>query len=70
MSKEKMQIDQEYLKDVLERLLNTPSPSGMTDEIVRLTCHELDELDIPYELTRRGAIRATLNGSNRGPRRA
>lgn len=63
-------IDQTYLKDVLSRLLLTPSPSGMTDDVVRLACHELDALDIPYELTRRGAIRATLQGTGEGPRRA
>lgn len=63
-------IDTEYLKDLLERLLHTPSPSGMTDDVVRLTCQELDKLSIPYELTRRGAIRATLAGRNATPRRA
>ncbi len=70
MPTEPLVIDQQYLKEVLKSLLNTPSPSGMTDDIVRLTCQELDILDIPYELTRRGAIRATLSGSNYSPRRA
>lgn len=70
MTVEAIKIDQSYLKDVLERLLLTPSPSGMTDDVVRLTCQELDKLDIPYELTRRGAIRATLSGASYSPRRA
>ncbi|MDV7340930.1 osmoprotectant NAGGN system M42 family peptidase [Terasakiella sp. A23] len=70
MSEHNLEIDQEYLKDILERLLMTPSPSGMTDDVVRLTCQELDRLDIPYELTRRGAIRATLSSNGTGPRRA
>ncbi len=68
--KNNLKIDLEYLKGVLERLLNTPSPSGMTDDVVRLACGELDNLDIPYELTRRGAIRATLSGAHYSPRRA
>lgn len=63
-------IDTAYLKDVLGRLLDIPSPSGMTDEIVRHTCAELDQFDIPYELTRRGAIRAHLAGEQSSPRRA
>jgi peptidase M42 family hydrolase len=67
---EPLEIDLDYLKDVLERLLLTPSPSGMTDDVVRLTCYELDKLDISYELTRRGAIRATLSGRRYSPRRA
>lgn len=42
----------------------------MTDDIVRTVCHELDNFGIPYELTRRGAIRATIKGQRRSPRRA
>lgn len=63
-------MDRDYLLDVLQRLLAIPSPSGMTDEVVRAVCGELDRLDIPYELTRRGAIRARLEGRREGPRRA
>lgn len=65
-----MKPDLDYLQAVLGRLLNTPSPSGMTDAVVHQLCHELDELGIEYELTRRGAIRARLQGSRRAPARA
>jgi peptidase M42 family hydrolase len=64
------EINRGYLTQVLERLLSIPSPSGMTDEMVRVVCGELDALDIPYELTRRGAIRAHLAGERNQPRRA
>jgi peptidase M42 family hydrolase len=66
----KPEIDKVYLQDILQRLLEIPSPSGMTDNIVRTVCHELESFDIPYELTRRGAIRATIKGQRRSPRRA
>lgn len=62
-------LDRAYLTSVLERLLMTPSPSGMTDAVVHLACSLLDELGIEYELTRRGAIRATLPGETRNPDR-
>lgn len=65
-----MPPDRHYLQDVLGRLLNTPSPSGMTDAIVHLVCDELAELGIGYELTRRGAIRACVEGRRRTPARA
>lgn len=65
-----MTPDLHYLQDVLLRLLNTPSPSGMTDAVVHLLCSELDQLGIPYELTRRGAVRARLGGNQRTPARA
>lgn len=54
-------IDMDYVVDVMRRLLETPSPSGHTDLIVLRACEELGKLGIPHQLTRRGAIRATLN---------
>lgn len=59
-----------YLMRVLERLVTTPSPTGYTDQIVRLLCAELDAIGVSYELTRRGAIRATLPGRVSSPDRA
>jgi peptidase M42 family hydrolase len=63
-------IDEPYLLDVLKRLLETPSPTGMTDAAVALVCAELQSLGIPFELTRRGAIRTTLPGKAQTPDRA
>jgi len=65
-----LEIDTEYLQQTLLTLLETPSPSGHTDSIVRGVCQRLDELDIAYELTRRGAIRANLPGERKNPNRA
>ncbi len=64
------QIDLEYLRTTLLELLAIPSPAGLTDEVVRYTCARLEALGIPYELTRRGAIRATLAGRESTPARA
>lgn len=63
-------IDRAYLLDVLGRLLAIRSPSGMTDEIVLAVSEELDALRIPHSLTRRGAIRADLEGARHSPDRA
>ncbi len=65
-----MRIDIGYLADVLERLLAIPSPSGYTDNVVRACCAELERLGIPFEITRRGAIRAVVRGEHRRPARA
>jgi len=56
----KLAIDAEYLKATLLELLAIPSPAGLTDEIVHYTGGQLDAMGIPYELTRRGTIRAKL----------
>lgn len=66
----KPDIDLEYLKQTLQELLLVPSPTGMTDDVVQLCCRKLDELGVKYELTRRGAIRATLPGASYSPDRA
>ncbi len=55
---------------MLSRLLHTPSPSGYTDRAVLLVANELEKLGVPYEMTRRGAIRANLEGARRSPDRA
>jgi peptidase M42 family hydrolase len=66
----RLNVDVAYLADVLKRLLETPSPSGYTDTIVRLACDELGRLGVQYELTRRGAIRARLPGAEQRGARA
>ncbi|MGB1547710.1 MAG: osmoprotectant NAGGN system M42 family peptidase [Alphaproteobacteria bacterium] len=63
-------INRVYLVKMLRALLDIPSPSGMTDEAVAFVCQELEQLGIPFELTRRGAIRADLGGTQSSPDRA
>ena len=63
-------FDKEYYLDILARLLDIPSPSGYTDSIVHMVGEELERMGVPFELTRRGAIRAELEGAIRAPERA
>lgn len=63
-------IDYAYLEETLLQLLAIPSPVGLTDAAVRYTAGRLEALGIPYEITRRGAIRATLRGQASQPARA
>ncbi|MEM6491328.1 MAG: osmoprotectant NAGGN system M42 family peptidase [Pseudomonadota bacterium] len=60
---EPVNIDVAYLLDKLEALLRIPSPTGYTDSVVRWLCEELTRLDISFELTRRGAVRARIPGA-------
>lgn len=59
-----------YLQKVLLEMLAIPSPTGFTDTIVRYVAERLEELGIPFEMTRRGTIRATLKGKKNSPDRA
>lgn len=67
---EKISPDLKYVQDVMQDLLDIPSPVSFTDEAVRYTCNELERLGIPFEMTRRGAIRADLKGDVESPDRA
>ncbi|WP_434677565.1 osmoprotectant NAGGN system M42 family peptidase [Pseudomonas sp. R1-18] len=62
--------DLNYLQKVLLEMLAIPSPTGFTDTIVRYVAEHLEQLGIPFELTRRGTIRATLRGRQNSPDRA
>ncbi|WP_075214974.1 osmoprotectant NAGGN system M42 family peptidase [Mongoliimonas terrestris] len=65
----RLAIDTGYLRDRLADLLAIPSPSGYTDQVVRWVSAEIETLGYPVEVTRRGAIRATLKGeTHRGAR--
>ncbi len=65
-----LSVDHAYVLDLLKSLLMTPSPTGYTDRVVHLACEQLEQLGIDYEITRRGAIRATLKGTVSSPDRA
>ena len=56
-------IDSDYLKRVLVRLLAVPSPTGYTDEIVHCVCEELGRIGAELSATRRGAILACFPGA-------
>jgi len=65
-----LSIDIEYLAKTLKGLLEIPSPTGYTDELARFVSAELERFGVFYEVTRRGAIRARLDGNNAKPARA
>lgn len=70
MSTKLLPVDMDYVRDVLVRMLRTPSPSGRTDEVMHLIGQELADMGVPFELTRRGALVANLVGEQDSPDRA
>jgi len=63
-------IDTTYMLETLRRLLDIPSPTGFTDEVVRFTTGELERMGVNVELTRRGGIRADFPGKVSQPNRS
>jgi peptidase M42 family hydrolase len=66
----RLAIDSDYLATRLSQLLDIPSPTGYTDTIVRECCDELTRLEVKFEVTRRGGIRASVPGKSDRPARA
>ena len=65
------QIDSEYLLKLLINLLNTPSPTGFTGDIIDLVSQTMAEFPfLSPELTRKGALVATWEGSSNDSPRA
>jgi peptidase M42 family hydrolase len=56
--------DRTWMVDTLLALLQTPSPSGRTDAVMQLIGDILDDLEVPFTLTRRGALTAELPGES------
>lgn len=67
---QELEIDYPWLEQVMLELLAIPSPTGYTDAVVHYTGERLEALGIPFEVTRRGAIRADLKGDTTSPDRA
>ncbi len=67
---DELAIDRDYLVGTLLKLLEVPSPSGYTDAIVHFMGEELARLGVAFEVTRRGAVRATIPGRRSSPDRA
>jgi peptidase M42 family hydrolase len=66
----KLDIDMEYVQEVLLHLLRTPSPTGRTDEVVQYVGELVMDLGMDLQVTRRGVLNATLAGKRSRPDRA
>ncbi len=63
-------IDMEYLQQVLADLLEIASPTGRTDHVQQYVGERLQALGLPFYVTRRGSINASLEAPRGGADRA
>jgi len=56
--------DEKWTLSLLQKLVETPSPSGYTGRVMKLIQAELDALKVVYKKTNKGAIIATIEGTN------
>ncbi len=64
------EADRRWMVDTLLALLQTPSPTGRTDAVMQLIGEILDDVGLPFTLTRRGALIAELPGESQTAARA
>jgi peptidase M42 family hydrolase len=65
-----LDLDLDWMQQVLLELLRIPSPSGRTDVIMQHVGERLEEIGLPFEVTRRGVMVGTLDGNGGGLDRA
>src|SRR5690606_34332775 len=58
------QLDRNYILSWLEKLLNTPSPSGYCMTIMTLIQQEMERINLSYEMTPKGNMIVTLHGES------
>ncbi len=59
-----IQPNETYILDLLKRLLDTPSPSGYTREVMNLVREEAEALEIPFSQNEKGGALLRLKGSD------
>lgn len=59
----------DYAISVLDKICNTPSPSGFTDRVMDIVEKELSDLEVFSFRTRKGALIATIPGKNMGAKK-
>jgi len=56
-------IDLKRIENRLVELLSIASPCGLTDDVIHYLGGQLEEIGIPFDVTRRGTIRAAISGN-------
>ncbi|MBB4824126.1 putative aminopeptidase FrvX [Sporosarcina luteola] len=59
-----MNFDEKHVLDLLKRLVETPSPSGFTNEVMAVIAAEFEKMGVPFKKTNKGAVIATLEGKD------
>ncbi|WP_339249370.1 M42 family metallopeptidase [Sporosarcina sp. FSL W8-0480] len=58
------QFNEARTTELLKRLVETPSPSGFTDKVMKVISDEFKDIGVPFKRTNKGAIIATVKGKD------
>ncbi|MNW43756.1 Aminopeptidase YpdE [compost metagenome] len=59
-----IQPNESYILDILKKLLDTPSPSGFTRDVMKIILSEAESLSIPFSRNEKGGALLTLKGKD------
>ncbi|MGB7606005.1 MAG: M42 family metallopeptidase [Lutisporaceae bacterium] len=63
-------IDMDYTLQVLEKICTTPSPSGMTTDVMKIIETEFNKLGMEVRYTNKGGLISYYKGKNSGAKKA
>ncbi|MDR3259048.1 MAG: M42 family metallopeptidase [Fusobacteriaceae bacterium] len=59
-----MSIDMEYILHIANKLLSVPSPSGYTDNVMKIIEEELKSFNVKFQYTKKHALIGFINGKD------
>lgn len=59
-----MVFNEKWTLNMLQKLVEIPSPTGYTQEIIKFIGEQLDDMGIPYTRTNKGSLIVTIRGQN------
>lgn len=59
-----VQFHQEKTIALLKELVETPSPSGYTTDVMNMIVNKFEQMEVPYKTTNKGAVIATIAGED------
>ncbi|AOV08423.1 M42 family metallopeptidase [Sporosarcina ureilytica] len=62
-------FNQEKTVALLQKLIETPSPSGYTSDVMAIVADEFDKMGVTYKKTNKGAVIATIEGEDQARHR-
>ncbi len=63
-------IDIGYITEILQKLCNTASPTGYTENAFKLLGEEFDKLGMPFHYTNKGSLFSYIEGKNKRVKKA
>lgn len=62
-------IEEKKIVSYIKELVSIPSPSGYTEQVIKYAAEFMERRQVPYKITNKGALLASLKGEDDGKHR-